>query len=60
MEKSGYENYEWHIVNNMSDVMKKCDEIKAGDTGVLSQWQEVAIIESIKVKDRIRRLVHGK
>jgi hypothetical protein len=59
MEKSGYSNFDWHIVDNMTDVINKCNEIKEGYTGALESWQKEAMIESSNVKNEIKRLIYG-
>ena len=60
LKKSGYTDYEWHVVRSTDDIKAKCNEIKEGNTGSLKKWQSQAVKEKHQVITAIKRLIKNE
>lgn len=62
LKLSGYadvDGWQWHIVKTPSEVASKCREIENGNTGVMTQWQSMAVTEKVDVVRDIRGVLEA-
>lgn len=57
LEKSGYDDWQWHIVRSPRDVAAKLRDINSGNTGSLIMWQPQALTERYIVIEQIKSII---
>lgn len=57
IKRSGYDEWDWHIVQSPEDISKKLESISSGNTGSLRNWQKKSETERRDVISGIKKIL---